>query len=210
MSRLSYCLIVLGSCLLTFDSGFAQFGSFYDEPAGGWNYFFGADSAAGAPRRQNQPALDGTWRHENGSDEWNGDGRGPGVDVPGGLSSAGGVLTIEDAVTTSSGNNNNRKLYLTHDLKQDDVAANNVLDTGVTLFFRTRLTPPPGEINSGVPNADNSYLPNGYGIFSDGKGMFGIRQSNPSALISFSLVRATEDFQPSGSPLTLSSRAADC
>jgi hypothetical protein len=96
------------------------------------------------------------------------------------------ILTIEDAVTTTSGNNNNRKIYFIHDTHQDGVAGANLLDQGVTLCFRARLTPQDGK--------SEITMPNGYGIFSDGKGMFGIRQSSPSELISFSLVLADEDW----------------
>ena len=157
-------------------------------PPGGWTYIYTGDSAAGAPRRQNQFALDGTWRHENGSDEWNADSRGPANPPKGGVESNNGILTIEDAESSTSGNNNNRKIYFTHSITQDGVTVNNLLDSGVTISFRARLTPPDDKAE--IP------LPNGYGIFSDGKGMFGVRQSNPSSIISFSLVLQTEDSTP--------------
>jgi hypothetical protein len=167
----------------------------YREPLGGWAYVFTADSAAGQPRTSNTFALDGTWRHSNGSDEWFGDGRGAGNGPAGGVSANNGIVTIEDAVMSTSGTTNNRKIYLTHDVRQNGVTGNGWLDAGVTLSFRTRLTPPDG--------LNEISLPNGWGIFSDGKGNFGVRQSSPSAVISFSLVQATEDFQPSGTPTTM-------
>lgn len=160
-------------------------------PPGGWAYLYTGDAGGGAPRRQNQFALDGTWRHEVGSDEWNGDGRGPSNPPPGGVEANNGILTIEDAVTTGSGENNNRKIYFIHSITQEGITAQNLLDSGVTITFRARLTPPDGK--NEIP------LPNGYGIFSSGKGMFGVRQSNPSSIISFSLVLQNEDGDASNS-----------
>ena len=157
----------------------------FEPPVGGWAYVYTGDSASGAPRRQNQPALDGTWRHENGSDEWNADGRGPGVDQPGGVESANGTLTVENANPATSGDNNNRKLFFTHSVTQEGVSAVNLLDAGVTICFRARLTPPDAKAEI--------TLPNGHGIFYGGKGMFNVSQSSPSSLISFSLVQQTED-----------------
>jgi uncharacterized repeat protein (TIGR01451 family) len=171
--------------------GSLRAGVSYGDPSGGWAYLYTGDAAAGTPRRTPAFALDGTWRHENGSDEWNGDVRGAASPPAGGVESNGGILTIEDAVTTTSGNNNNRKIYFTHAVTQDGVSALNLLDTGVTLSFRARLTPTDAKSEIAMPN--------GYGIFSDGKGMFGVRQSSPSSIISFSLVRATEDSTPTAS-----------
>ncbi|MGC8743684.1 MAG: fibronectin type III domain-containing protein [Verrucomicrobiia bacterium] len=184
--------IVIGlvAILLT-GSNVVKGGIAYGPPPGGWTYIYTGDSAAGAPRYQNQFALDGTWRHEVSSSEWNGDLRGPANPPKGGVESNNGVLTIEDAETTTSGTNNNRKIYFIHDIVQDGVTVNNLLDSGVTISFRARLTPPDGK--------EEITLPNGYGIFSDGKGMFGIRQSSPSSLISFSLVLQTEDSTPTSS-----------
>jgi hypothetical protein len=107
------------------------------------------------------------------------------------VESVDGILTIEDAISTSSGENNNRKFYFTHALSQDGVSDAGFLDGGVTLTFRARLTP--SDAKAEIP------LPDGYGIFSSGRGMFGIRQSSPGALISFSLVRSVEDATPSSS-----------
>ncbi|MGC8829176.1 MAG: fibronectin type III domain-containing protein [Verrucomicrobiia bacterium] len=183
-------LIALAAILLNFTT-IVKAGIAYGPPPGGWAYIYTGDSASGAPRRQNQPALDGTWRHENGSDEWNGDVRGVANPPKGGVESNNGVLTIEDAETITSGNNNNRKIYFTHYIGQDGVTINNLLDSGVTISFRARLTPPDDKAEI--------TLPNGYGIFSDGKGMFGVRQSSPSSLISFSLVLQTEDSTPTSS-----------
>lgn len=188
LMRKTWTALVLAAIALPFN---LKAGIAYAPPPGGWTYIYTGDSAAGAPRYQNKFALDGTWRHEVSSSEWNGDPRGPANPPKGGVESNNGVLTIEDAETTTSGTNNNRKIYFIHDITQDGVAVNNLLDSGVTISFRARLTPPDGKEE--IP------LPNGYGIFSDGKGMFGVRQSNPSSLISFSLVLQTEDSTPTSS-----------
>lgn len=164
----------------------------FTPPTGGWSYLYDGVGVAGQGvcHRGGSaaiPVLDGTWLANNGSSEWDGSLRGAGNGLAGGISSRDGILTIED-VNIGSGNCNNRKIYFTHDLTQETPAgaAGNILDTGVTLYFRGRLTQPdivpPGE----------TPLPDGWGIFSGGKGHFGIRQSNPSSIISFSLVRQSE------------------
>ena len=120
----------------------------YDPPSGGWTYIYTGDAAAGDPRTHDKnfcplvlPALDGRWAHQNDSDEWNGDERGS-ASPPGGVESRDGVLTIEDAVYgMTRQTNNNRRIFFQHGLIQDGIAANNNVDTGVTLSFRTRLTP---------------------------------------------------------------------
>ncbi|MBI4327552.1 MAG: PEP-CTERM sorting domain-containing protein [Chloroflexi bacterium] len=162
--------------------------SFFD-PEGGWIYTLTGDSAFGLPA-PGGVALDGTWSNDNGSDEWDGLGRGLGNGQPGGVESAGGILTIEDAVNISPGfEPSNRKLYFTHDVSQEGMANNAFIDEGLTLHLRARLT----------PRSDELATPNGYGIFDGGKGNFGVRQAGPTGgtsegLISFSLVQATEDF----------------
>jgi len=163
----------------------------YAAPPDNWYYTYTGDAAAGSPRRAVPiiPALDGTWTHENGSDEWNGDGRTAGDGAVGGVASVNGILTIEDAFTSGSGNNNNRKIYFIHDMAPDGMNQAGLLNAGVTLSFRTRLTPQSSELA----------VPDGYGIFNDGKGHFGISQANPgAALISFSLVRAQEEIDSAG------------
>ena len=172
-------------CVVVPTQGYGQAGAAYQSPPGGWTYLFSGDAANGLPRRTPGPALDGTWDHEVGSDEWNGDGRGLGNGPKGGVETAAGILTIEDAETVSSGTNNNRKIYFIHALGQDGVTNNSLLDTGVTLSFRARLTPTDAKSEIAMPN--------GYGIFSGGQGMFGLRQKNPGGIISFSLVNSVED-----------------
>jgi hypothetical protein len=187
MKKIALLLSVIGIIPINHLKG----GIAYGPPPGGWSYIYTGDSASGAPRYQNQFALDGTWRHEVSSSEWNGDIRGLANPPKGGVESNNGILTIEDAESSTTSTNNNRKIYFIHSITQDGVNLNNMLDTGVTISFRARLTPSDGK--------EEITLPNGYGIFSDGKGMFGVRQSNPSAIISFSLVRQQEDSTPTSS-----------
>src|SRR5207247_1517582 len=65
-----------------------------------------------------------------------------------------------------------------------------VLNDGVTLTFRARLTPP----SAVDPLTELANAPNGFVNVSDGKGIFGIRQAGSSGMIiSFSLNEAMED-----------------
>jgi len=155
----------------------------YPAPPGGWAYVFQGSAVASSLTA----ALDGTWDHQN--DSWSGDGRGAGNGLPGGVSTTNGIITIEDAVTSGTGFNN-RRYYFTHSLAQESSVANatTLLDDGVTLTFRARLTPPSDPLIE-LPNAPNGLVNN-----SDGKGMFGIRQAgNGGGIIGFSLNQSSED-----------------
>jgi uncharacterized repeat protein (TIGR01451 family) len=160
----------------------------YAAPNGGWTYLLTGDGTANA----GDAALDGTWNHDNGSDSWSGDGRGPGNGLAGGVSTLNGILTIEDAILSGSSSVDNRRIYLTRDLDQDLSGANpdTLLDDGVTLSFRARLTPPP----PADPLTELTNAPKGYVNVSDGKGMFGLRQAGGGGMIiSFTLNRASEE-----------------
>ena len=163
----------------------------YPTPQGGWAYIF----QGAAISNSLTAALDGTWDH--GGDAWSGDERGPGTGLAGGLSTTNGALTIEDVVTgTTGGNFNNRRYQFTHNLAQESGVTNAtlLLNDGVTLTFRARLTP------ASDPLIELTNAPNGLVNNSDGKGMFGIRQAGTSGLlISFSLGQATEDISTSTS-----------
>jgi len=65
-----------------------------------------------------------------------------------------------------------------HDFERDPVAqADSILDDGITLSFRARLTPPaPLDPLTEIADAPNGVINN-----SDGRGMFGIRQSGGGA-----------------------------
>lgn len=160
----------------------------YPIPQGGWNYLYTGDGVNGDPLT----ALDGTWNHQN--DQWSGDGRG--IDgTPGGVSTTNGLMTLEDAVALTSGTFNNRRIYLTRDLAQDTAVTNaaTLLNDGVTLTFRARLTP------TNDPLLEITNAPNGHVNNTDGKGMFGLRQSGSSGMIiSFSLGQAIEDTNATG------------
>ena len=162
----------------------------YPVPHAGWSYLYDGAGVAG----DLTAALDGTWNHE--LDSWSGDGRGAGNGLPGGVSSLNGVATIEDGVTNAAGGTfNNRRFYFTRSLALDAPVtnANTILNDGVTLTFRARLTPPAD------PLIEISDAPNGLVNNSDGKGMFGIRQAGASGmLIGFSLAEAGEDTGSSG------------
>ncbi|MGC8744821.1 MAG: PA14 domain-containing protein, partial [Verrucomicrobiia bacterium] len=180
----------------------AQAGIAYQNPPGGWRYIFqGGNNGTGTA---GTTALDGTWSYANnaGSSSWAGDGRGPGVGTIGGISKSNYVIsgvnwdyiTIEDATVASAASGNNTRLHFTHPTGTNGLsaAAAAQLLTNVTITFRARLTPPTD------PLLELPYLreaPNGYFNASDGKGMFSVRQSNPSSIISFSLARSAEDRQ---------------
>ena len=158
----------------------------YPAPQGGWAYVFDGNSAASSLTA----SLDGTWNRNNGLDSWDGLGRGPGNGLPGGIDTTNGILTIEDAIVANGSGADNRRFYLTRDINQETqiTNANTLLNDGVTLTFRARLTPPTD------PRIELTNAPNGWVNTNDGKGIFGIRQSGASGmLISFSLNRAVED-----------------
>ena len=163
----------------------------YAPPDGGWAYAYNGEGVS----ISDAAALDGTWNHDNGSDAWAGDGRGPGNGLLGGVGSARGILTIEDAVVSGATSTDNRRFYFTHSFLQDSATTNasKLLDDGVTLHFRARLTPPaPLDPLTELTNA-----PNGWVNSSDGKGMLGIRQAGGGGMIiSFSLNTAAEDLNP--------------
>src|SRR6185436_10843066 len=133
-------------------------------------------------------ALDGKWSANNGSSEWDGSLRGAGNGLPGGISSANGILTMED-IDLGSGSLNNRKIYFEHPVSYEGIigsTASNLIDAGITITFRTRLTQPDIQPPAELPNG----LPDGWGIFSGGKGNFGVHQLNNGqhTQIGFSLV----------------------
>jgi len=167
--------------------GVSPAGVLYNDPAGGWLYTYDGSAAAS----DKSAALDGQWRHDNGSDAW--DGTAPGSPSPtalGGLASDGDILRIEDALT---GTGLNRRLYFMRDVKVGtEVLSSTFLDDGVTLSFRASLPADPIDLGG----------PNGYRIHDNGKGQFGIRQNNGlnGKIISFALITAGDSntFEQSG------------
>lgn len=175
------------ACVLGLTAG-TCLGAVYQLPpvSSGWAYEYQGDAAAGTPA-PGGPGLDGTWSSANASDDWDGVGRGTGVGQPGGVSVGNGALTIEDTVLENPGfEGSNRNIYFTHSLSQDNILSPDILDTGITLNFRIRLT----------ASSDEMETPNGYGIFAGGKGNIGVRQigsDGNEGIISFSLVRQVEE-----------------
>jgi len=86
-TKLLYPVSIFSMLLLT--AGMAFGGVDYGDPDGGWTYIYTGDAAAPGA---DYTALDGTWNHDNGSDQW--DESEIGTGMPGGVS----VLT-ENGVT---------------------------------------------------------------------------------------------------------------
>ncbi|MCS1408433.1 MAG: hypothetical protein M2R45_01608 [Verrucomicrobia subdivision 3 bacterium] len=185
----------------------------FNPPEGGWNYKYEGDEAAYAPDGEGFASLDGTWSHDNNSDQWDGSGIGGefGDDNrPGGAQ----IITEGDATYLRiqdtgdprdygySDPASNRKIYFGHDLTADG-ASETILDDGVTLNFRARV-PTDGPLDPLHPNdqQDNGIQPypaggDGYVTSNGGKGNFVIKQSSGGA-IAFSLTTATDT--PDGNP----------
>jgi hypothetical protein len=166
----------------------AQAGVVYDDPDGGWTYLYTGELVDGDPFE----AMDGTWSHENGSDAWDG------LPIGDDDSSPGGVASItEDEVTfarfedTGDPRNegfpdpSNRKIYVTHDISDDDPDGELLL-SGVTLTFRTRLA------TSGLLDREVPEEGDGYYILDNGKSTFSIR-SEFVGVISFAPATASGD-----------------
>ena len=135
-------------------------------------------------------ALDGTWDHNNNSDQW--DGTVPSSGNPGGVSIVpikdepeNNALLMVDSVT-SSGRNNNRRLALTHNLAIHEGVQPTFLKSGATIAFRIR-----------VPHS-SPYLidsPNGLAPHANAKGIINLRGNG--GRISFSMgIKGTDALFP--------------
>ncbi|MDA1273565.1 MAG: hypothetical protein O2960_05880 [Verrucomicrobia bacterium] len=180
---------------------------------GGWNYAYEGDKATYAPPGGEFASLDGTWSHDNGSDEWDGSGIGGAfgdANRPGGamIITEGNLnyLRIQDTGDPRdygyADPSSNRKVYLGHDLSANG-ATETVMDDGVTLNFRARI-PTSGSLDSlhrdgQQANGVQPYPAGGDGyVTSDGgKGNFVIKQAAGGA-IAFSLTTAADT--PGGNP----------
>ena len=190
----------------------AAFPPGYAEPVGGWDYSFNGD-AAEPGEGSGFDALDGTWSHTNGSDEWDGSGLGGEF---GDGNRPGGVGVIEDGGRTYlrmqdtgdprdygySDPGSNRKIYFGHDVSANG-ATPTQLDDGFTMSFRARI-PTSGVIDplhrDGQGAAGVQDYPedgDGYVTSDGGKGNFVIKQASGGA-IAFSLTTATDT--PGGDP----------
>ena len=142
-------------------------------------------------------ALDGTWSHNNGSDEWDGTGIGIGLGRPGGaMSLTEGATTFLRIQDTGDPRDygmgdpgSTRKVYLGHNLSADGVS-DTCLDDGITLAFRARLSTS-DPLDDLHPDGGSGVIPfpapDGYLIHDGGKGSIGLHQ-NAGGTISFSLV----------------------
>jgi len=185
----------------------------FNAPDGGWNYIYEGDEANYAPEGEGFASLDGTWNHDNASDQW--DGSGIGGDFGDG-NRPGGAMVITEGNTTFlriqdtgdprdydySDPGSNRKVYLGHSLTEDG-AADTIMDDGVTLMFRARV-PSSGPLDplhrdGQQANGTQAYPEGGDGyVTSDGgKGNFVIKQNSGGA-IAFSLTTAQDT--PGGNP----------
>lgn len=158
----------------------------YPEPITGWDYKFAGNLAASMA----DASLDGTWDHNNNSDQW--DGTTPDSGNPGGISivpikdePGNNALLMVDAVT-SSGRNNNRRLALTHNLLIQEGVQPTFLKSGATIAFRIKIP------------YSSPYLidsPNGLSPHANAKGIINLRGNG--GRISFSLgIKGTDALFP--------------
>jgi len=182
MSQNKIILIFFVAALQT-SKGFAEN---YPEPISGWDYKFEGNLA----RSVADSSLDGTWDHNNNSDQW--DGTTPGSGNPGGISivaiqsePGNSALLMVDAVTTS-GKNNNRRLALTHNLAIHEGIQPTFLKSGATIAFRIK-----------VPHS-SPYLtdsPNGLAPNANATGIINLRGNG--GRISFSMgIKGTDALFP--------------
>jgi hypothetical protein len=176
----------------------------FPAPPGGWTYIYNGDQLQISPDGLDYSNLDGTWTHNNGSDEFDGSQIGGVFDVtnrPGGasLGTQSGVnyLRMQDCgdprdYDSAAGEWNdpgsNRKIYFGHSINTDSpTKAPTIMRTGVTLTFRARI---PTQAKAGGPldplmrdgrNAIEGQEPypnsgDGYVTSDGGKGNFVVRE----------------------------------
>ncbi len=172
-------------------------------PDGGWAYTY--DGVGVEASDDPFASLDGSWDHDNGSDQWDGSGIGDGN--PGGVSAltdgdtnfirvqdAGDPRSVSDLNISDPGSN--RKVYLTHNLFSDFEEGQEpdnldvILDDGITLYFRTRVaTAATGPIDDQHSDGTVSAWPEeglGYWQHISGKSVFAVKQTS-GANIAFGL-----------------------
>jgi hypothetical protein len=173
-------------------------GQVYQPPTGGWTYIYDGGLASGGA---DFTALDGTWNHANGSDEWDESEIGSGAPggVTGGLTEGGTTFVrMQDTGDPRDHSfpdpGSNRKYYFGHDITAEG-ATDTVLDEGVTLSFRTRIATgdPLDDVH---PDGGGAITPwptagDGYAIHDGGKSSFSIHQ-NAGGTISFALANETD------------------
>ncbi|MGD8499723.1 MAG: chitobiase/beta-hexosaminidase C-terminal domain-containing protein, partial [Phycisphaerales bacterium] len=186
-------------------------GVVYPDPAGGWTYMFTADTATAGPA-DNYDSLDGTWDHTNGSDAWDGSQIGSG--------SPGGVSALTEGATNyvrlqETGDprqygigdpGSNRKIMLSHSINSDvGAAGDTILDDGVTISFRARISsgPPLDDLHAGGAIRPWPAGGDGYVMHDGGKSGFSVRQSTGDKLISFAPALASDDDELSANGLVM-------
>ena len=186
--------------------GLASGGS-YLAPVGGWTYTYTGDGAV-AGTGSAYDALDGTWSHDNGMDQW--DGTGIGAGRPGGASAltSGGThfLRLQDTGDPRDYGmgdpGSNRKITFGHSVTNDiGSVADTILD-GVTISFRARLASD-SPLDDLHPDGGAGLEPwpaggDGYLIHDGGKGSFTVRQSSGSKIISFALATSPDGAELQG------------
>jgi hypothetical protein len=185
-------------CLLAGAAGPAAWGG-YLPPVGGWTYEYDGSAAAAGPGTGFN-ALDGTWSHWNGSDEWDGTVIGAGR--------PGGAMSLTEGDTTylrmqetgdprdygMSDPGSIRKLFFGHNATADG-ASNTFLDDGVTLSFRARLSTT-GPLDDLHPDGGGGTSPwpaggDGYILHDNGKGNFTLYQQ-AGGILSFCLALSSD------------------
>ena len=204
MRKLMLLTVVSVFCL---SLGVAHAGLAYPDPIAGWTYTYTGDAASGGG---GYTALDGTWSHDNGSDQW--DETGIGAGRPGGASALDGYLRIQetgDPRNHGMGDpGSNRKIMFGHSIKTDlgETAAASILNA-VTISFRARVAtgapldamhPDTGGDAEDKGTAGGTPWPaegDGYLGHDGGKGNFSVRASGPDDIVSFNLALATESMK---------------
>jgi hypothetical protein len=210
MSRIvqGFLLTLAGVTMVGLVAASAAAGILYSDPTGGWTYTYTGDAAAGGA---DYTALDGTWSHDNGSDQW--DETGIGAGRPGGASALNGYLRVQDTGDPRDHGmgdpGSNRKVYFAHSITNepgmDPNVADTILDDGVTVSFRARVatgapldsmhpdTGSDGE-NKDLASGGEPWPAGGQGYLGHdgGKGNFGVRQSEGGRIVSFSLANVTQ------------------
>jgi hypothetical protein len=197
----------------------ATAGVLFPDPPGGWTYKYDGDQLIVGQPDSGFTSLDGTWSHDNGSDQWEGSAIGGTFSTGGfGVGNApGGVsLLTEGAVTflriQDTGDPRdygypdpgNRKIYLTHSMSANG-ATDSQMQDGVTLSFRARLptaAKATGPLDPWYRDGQQAggVLPypaggDGYVTWNGGKGNFVIRELAGGELggsIAFSLTQTND------------------
>lgn len=177
-------------------------GVVYLDPAGGWTYTYTGDAAAAGTGAFD--SLDGTWDHDNGSDQW--DGTGIGAGRPGGYSSIDGYLRMQDTGDPRDYGmgdpGSNRKLMFGHSITNDLGSAGEAILGAVTISFRARIATG-SPLDDAHPDGGGGPNPwpaggDGYVIHDGGKGNFTIRQGKGDQIISFCLALGSDDDELQG------------